>query len=153
MSTHVNRTTERIIGAAIAVHRALGPGLLESAYKACLASELGARGLRYEREVEVPVVYNDVRLDCGYRMDLLVERLVVVELKVAARLEPVHTSQLLTYLRLSGCPAGLLINFNVPVLKAGIRRVVRGPHMRRPSETTPPSALPPHVDGIMARDP
>jgi GxxExxY protein len=135
MSTHLNLITERIIGAAIEVHRALGPGLLESSYKACVAWELAAGGLRVEREVELPLVYKEVRLECGYRMDLVVERLVVVELKVAAQLIPVHTSQLLTYLRLSGYPAGLLINFNVPVLKNGIKRLVRGPGIRRPTES------------------
>lgn len=138
MTGHVNRLTSGIIGAAIAVHRGLGPGLLESAYQACMAWELGQRGLRHERQVPLPVVYNDVVLECGYKLDLVVERLVVVELKAVARLEPVHTAQVLTYLRLSGCPAGLLINFNVPVLKSGIRRIVRHPTIRRPSDPPPP---------------
>jgi GxxExxY protein len=122
--------------------RALGPGLLESTYEACLAAELGELGLGVERQVAVPVVYKGVRLDVGYRMDMLVERLVVVELKVVARLEPVHTSQVLSYLRLAGKPVGLLINFNVPALKHGIRRIVWGrdaPRLSVTSVSSPPS--------------
>lgn len=129
--SHVNLLTGRIIGGAIAVHRALGPGLLESTYGACLAAELGEMGLRVERQVAVPVVYKGVRLDVGYRMDMVVERLVVVELKVVSRLEPVHTSQVLSYLRLAGKPVGLLINFNVIALRQGIRRIVWGPDAPR----------------------
>ncbi len=126
MAHDVNFLTERIISAAIEVHRALGPGLLESAYRTFLSTELRLRGLKVEREVEVPVTYRGQRLDCGYRMDLRVERLVVVELKAVERLHPAHTAQLLTYLRLSGAPVGLLLNFNAPVLKDGIRRVMCG---------------------------
>ncbi|RMF91100.1 MAG: GxxExxY protein [Nitrospinota bacterium] len=120
----LDRITESIIGAAIAVHRALGPGLLESAYEACLAFELAERGLQVEQQKPLPVVYREVKLDCGYRLDLLVEGMVVVEIKAVERLMPVHQAQLLSYLRLSGCKVGLLINFHTTVLKDGIRRVV-----------------------------
>jgi GxxExxY protein len=120
----LNHVTETIIGAAIEVHKALGPGLLESAYEACLAFELAECGLRIERQKPLPVVYREVKLDCGYRLDLLVEEVVIVELKVVDRLAPIHQAQLLSYLRLSGCKVGLLINFNVKVLKDGIVRMV-----------------------------
>ena len=120
----LNDITEQVIGAAIAVHRVLGPGLLESAYEACLAYELAERGLTVERQKSLPVTYRDVRVDCGYRVDLLVEGLVVVELKAVEELGPIHEAQLLSYLKLSGCRVGLLINFNVKVLKQGIRRMV-----------------------------
>jgi len=120
----LNRITESIIGAAIEVHRALGPGLLESAYEACLTFELMQRGLKVEQQKPLPVVYREVKLDCGYRLDLLVEEAVIVEVKAVDRLAPIHQAQLLSYLRLSGCKVGLLINFNVKVLKDGIRRVV-----------------------------
>jgi GxxExxY protein len=104
------------------VHRALGPGLLEPAYQACLCRELELRNLRFRQQVELPVIYKDVKLDCGYRIDLIVEEKVVVELKAVEGILPVHQAQILTYLRLSGLRVGLLINFNVPVLKDGIRR-------------------------------
>ncbi len=120
----LNRITESIIGAAIEVHRALGPGLLESAYETCLAFELVERGLKVEQQKPLPVVYREVKLDCGCRLDLLVEEEVIVEVKAVDRLAPIHQAQLLSYLRLSGCKVGLLINFNVKVLKDGIRRVV-----------------------------
>jgi GxxExxY protein len=116
--------TEKIIGAAIEVHRELGPGLLESAYAACLAHELTLRGLRFRTEVPLPVVYKGVRLDCGYRMDLIVEERVLLELKTAEKILPVHEAQLLTYLRLSGIKVGLLINFHSPVLRNAIKRMV-----------------------------
>jgi GxxExxY protein len=118
----INRITERIIGAAIEVHRALGPGLLESTYHACLAHELKRQGLGVETEKEMPVVYKGVRLDCGYRIDLLVEHSVIVELKAVQELNAVHEAQILSYLKLSGCPVGLLINFNVRQLTEGIKR-------------------------------
>ena len=124
MKHNLNKITEAIIGAAIAVHKELGPGLLESAYEACLAYELAERKLKVERQKGLPVTYHGVQLDCGYRIDLLVEKLVVVELKAVERLEPIHQAQMLSYLRLSGCKVGLLINFNVKVLKNGIRRFV-----------------------------
>jgi len=120
----LNRITESIIDAAIEVHRALGPGLLESAYEACLAFELAQRGLKVEQQKPLPVVYREVKLDCGYRLDLLVEEEVIVEIKSVERLMPIHQAQLLSYLRLSGHRVGLLLNFNVKVLKDGIRRLV-----------------------------
>lgn len=123
--TEINEITDRIIGSAIDIHRELGPGLLESTYEACLAYALATRGLKVQRQVGMPVVFQGKRLTCGYRVDLLVEDAVVVELKSVARIDRVHTAQLLTYLKLSGCRVGLLINFQVEVLKAGIRRVVR----------------------------
>ena len=117
--------TRRIIGAAMEVHRALGPGLLESAYAACLAQELTILGIAFQREVPLPVTYRGVRLDCGYRLDLIVEDKVILELKAVQEVLPLHEAQLLTYLRLSPYRVGLLINFCVPVLTDGIvRRVV-----------------------------
>lgn len=124
MNEELNAITETVIGAAIDVHRALGPGLLESAYEACLAYELVQRGLKIERQKELPVVYRDAKVDCGYRIDLLVEGAVVVELKAVERLERIHEAQLLSYLKLSGLRVGLLINFNVMMLKEGIKRMV-----------------------------
>ena len=118
----INRITERIIGAAIEVHRALGPGLLESTYQACLAHESRQQGLEVETQKELPVVYKGVTLDCGYRIDLLVEHTVIVELKAVQEVNAVHEAQLLSYLKLSGCPVGLLINFNVRQLTEGIKR-------------------------------
>jgi len=124
MKDRLNDITETVLGAAIEVHRALGPGLLESAYEACLAYELGRRGLKVEQQHPLPVVYHEVRLDCGYRVDLLVEDSVIVELKAVDKVAPIHEAQLLSYLKLSGCKVGLLINFNVKVLKDGVRRIV-----------------------------
>ena len=126
MTKELNRLTEVTIGATIDVHRELGPGLLESAYEACLAHELSRRGLSFEQQKGLPVAYRDVKLDCGYRIDLLVEGKVIVELKAAERLMPIHKAQLLSYLKLSGCKVGLLINFNVKVLTEGIKRMVHG---------------------------
>ena len=120
----VNEITERIIGAAIEVHRALGPGLLESAYEECLCHDLNLAGLSFERQRALPVEYKGIRLECGYRLDLLVENAVVVEIKAVSAIEPIHEAQLLTYLRIGGWRVGLLINFNVSVLKNGIRRRV-----------------------------
>ncbi len=124
----LNEITEAIIAAAIAVHRELGPGLLESAYEACLAYELAERGLAVERQKGLPVTYRGVNVDCGYRIDMLVEGSVVVELKAIEMLEPIHEAQLLSYLKLSGRQLGLLINFNVKMLKHGIRRMINDPH-------------------------
>ncbi len=121
-----NWLSNQIIGAAIEVHKQLGPGLLESAYQTCHCHELELRNIPVETEVQLPVKYKGVELECGYRMDEVVEGLVVVELKSVERLEPIHEAQLLTYLRLSGIWLGLLINFNVPVLKNGIKRFVLG---------------------------
>ena len=114
----------RVIGAAIEVHRILGPGLLESAYQACLCSELEGQCVSFVREQPLPVVYKGLRLDCGYRLDLVVDKRLAVEIKCVECLGPIHEAQLLTYLRLSGLRLGLLINFNVPVLKNGIVRLV-----------------------------
>jgi GxxExxY protein len=122
----LNKITETIIGASIQVHSTLGPGLLESAYVACLAYELEKKGLVVEQQKPVPLVYEAVKLECGYRMDLLVERSVVVEVKSVDALAPIHEAQTLSYLRLSGCKLALLINFNVTVLKDGIRRFING---------------------------
>jgi len=119
-----NEITHEIIGAAIEVHRLLGPGLLESAYEECLAKELALRKLTVERQKPVPVVYKDVKLECGYRIDLLVENRVVVELKSIESLAAIHEAIILTYLRLSGRRLGLLINFNVNVLKDGVKRYI-----------------------------
>jgi GxxExxY protein len=117
-----NELTHGIIGAAIEVHRCLGPGLLESCYEECLARELQLGNMAFERQKPLPVVYKDVKLECGYRIDLLVDGRIVVELKAIEAIAPVHEAIVLTYLRLSGCKIGLLINFNVAVLKDGIRR-------------------------------
>ncbi len=122
----LNQLTEAIIGAAIEVHRELGPGLLESTYEACLTHELRQRGLRVEQQKALPVVYHAIRLECGYRVDLLVEGLVIVEIKAVDALAPIYQAQLLSYLNLSGCRVGLLINFNTRMLKEGIRRLVLG---------------------------
>ncbi len=124
MVEELDRITEDIIGAAIEVHRELGPGLLESTYEACSAYELTQRGLKVERQKPLPVVYKRLKLDIGYRVDLLVEDQVIVELKAVDRLEPIHESQLLSYLRLSRCKVGLLINFNVRVLRDGLKRLI-----------------------------
>jgi GxxExxY protein len=123
---NTNQLTETIIGAAIEVHRALGPGLLESAYVKCLCHELTLRGIPFVRELPLPLEYKGIRLDCGYRIDLLVADAVVVEVKTVEKLIPVHEAQLLTYLRLGGWRVGLLMNFNSPVLKQGVRRLVLG---------------------------
>ncbi len=120
----VNEITKAIIGAAIEVHKALGPGLLESAYEECLCRELDLRQIPYKRQQALPVEYKGLKLDCGYRMDLLVAEDVVVEIKAVEALHPIHEAQLLTYLRLGGWKVGLLINFNVPLLKQGIKRLV-----------------------------
>jgi GxxExxY protein len=118
--------TERIIGAAINVHTALGPGLLESTYQACLAHEFLIARLHFESQVALPVVYRDIRLDIGYRLDFVVEDVVIVEIKAVEKILPVHLAQSLSYLKLKPCPVGLLINFNVVHLRSGIRRVVNG---------------------------
>ena len=122
----LNDTSEAILGAAISVHRALGPGLLESVYETCLAHELTVRRLPFHRQIPMPVRYGGIRIDGGYRIDFLVAERVVIELKAVHTLLPIHRAQLLTYLRLSECSLGLLLNFNVPVLKDGIVRLVNG---------------------------
>jgi GxxExxY protein len=126
MSTHVNILTREIIGASIEVHRLLGPGLLESAYQQCLARELTLRSVPYKSEWPLPLEYKGMRMKCGYRIDFLVADAVVVETKSVEALAPVHQAQLLTYMRLGGWKVGLIINFNVLVLKNGICRKVMG---------------------------
>jgi GxxExxY protein len=123
MPPTLNRTTHRIIGAAMRVHRKVGPGLLESAYQLCFDWELTQSGLRFVKQHPIPLVYGNFRLERCYRLDFLVEDLVVVEIKALDRLLPVHRAQMLTYLRLTGCPVGLVLNFCAPVLKEGIMRV------------------------------
>lgn len=124
MSSHPgNELSGIIIGAAIDVHRELGPGLFESAYEMCLCYELKERNVKVERQVQLPLIYKGIRLDAGYVIDLLVENEIIVELKVDKRIEDVHRAQLLTYMKLKKCKLGLLINFNVPVLKDGIVRM------------------------------
>lgn len=118
------KLTEQILGGAIEVHAALGPGLLESAYEECLCHELRLRGLSFQRQVDLPLAYKGLNVSCAYRMDLVVESSVILEIKSVERLLPIHEAQLLTYLRLSGTRVGLLMNFNVPVLKNGIIRRV-----------------------------
>jgi GxxExxY protein len=120
----LNQVTHAVIGAAMEVHRALGPGLLESAYQECLSRELTVREIPFEREHPLPLEYKGIHLPCGYRLDLLVAGAVVVEVKSVETLAPIHEAQLLTYLRLGGWKIGLLINFNVPLLKQGIRRKI-----------------------------
>lgn len=120
----VDRVARAVVDAALTVHRTLGPGLLESVYEHCLAHELQTRGLRIERQRPLPVVYGELRLEAGYQTDLIVEGVVIVEVKAVEALAPVHTAQLLTYLKLSGLRLGLLINFDVTLLKQGLKRVV-----------------------------
>jgi GxxExxY protein len=126
MSPHINRLTSEVIGSAIEVHRKLGPGLLESAYKECLCRELILRGVPFEKERPLPLEYKGIRLECGYRVDILAGGIVVVEVKSVEALSPIHDAQVLTYLRLGGWRVGLLINFNVIVLKDGIHRRILG---------------------------
>jgi GxxExxY protein len=116
----------KIIGAAIDVHRELGPGLLESAYESCLYHDLIHKGIQVERQRVQPILYKDSRIDDGYRIDLFVERKIILELKAVDRLQDIHTAQILTYLKLSGCTLGFLMNFNVTLFKNGLKRVVLG---------------------------
>lgn len=139
MST-INDLSSSIIGAAIEVHRALGPGLLESAYEQCLAREFSLRDIPFELQKSLPVHYKGTRLDCGYRLDFLVAEMVVVEVKAIDALLPIHQAQLLSYLKLGGWKLGLLINFHVPLLREGIKRVVLG--LEQPTDPTPPSRTP-----------
>jgi GxxExxY protein len=118
------KLSKAVIGCAIEVHRELGPGLLESAYEQCLAHELRLKGIQFELQKVMPVEYKGTQIDCGYRLDLLVEGQLIVELKAVAAIEPIHKAQILTYLKLARARTGLLINFNVPLLKDGIQRFV-----------------------------
>lgn len=120
----LDRLTERIIGFGIDVHRALGPGLLESAYEECLCYELSGARIGFTRQTRLPVSYKEVKLDCGYRMDVVVDNSVILEIKTVERLIPIHDAQLLSYLKMSGLRVGLLMNFHVPVLKNGLKRIV-----------------------------
>jgi GxxExxY protein len=124
MNNTANALTHAVIGAAIEVHRRLGPGLLESAYQQCLCQELNLRHIPYEREFPLPLEYKGIRCECGYRLDLVIAGALVVEIKAVEEIAPIHEAQLLTYLRLGGWKVGLLINFNVPILKEGVRRKV-----------------------------
>jgi GxxExxY protein len=126
MREAADELSRRVIGAAIEVHRHLGPGLLESAYEACLCRELDLQGMTYQRQLPVPVLYKGLELDCSYQIDVLVEGLVLVELKSVDTLEPIHKAQVITYLTLTKRWLGLLVNFNVPVLKDGVKRIVKG---------------------------
>ena len=119
----LNELTGLVIGCAMKVHKNLGPGLLESAYEECLFYELNKTGLKINRQKPMPLVYEEIKLDCGYRIDLMIENRIIVELKSVEQLNDVHFAQVLTYLKLSGCKIGLLINFNVALLKNGIRRI------------------------------
>ena len=119
----IDDLTGKVISAAIEMHKSLGPGLLESAYEECLCREMDLKGISYERQKELPIEYKGVRLNCGYRLDVVVAGKLILELKSCDVLEPIHEAQLLTYLKLTGIKVGLLINFNVPVLKNGIRRI------------------------------
>jgi GxxExxY protein len=138
----LDRLTESIIGSAIEVHRALGPGLLESAYERCLSFELATRGVAVEHQKPIPLFYKKARLDCGYRVDLVVADKVIVEIKSVDQLLPIHGAQLLSYLRLSRLQVGLLINFNVSILKNGVRRIVNSyPDSSHPLRPSAASAL------------
>ena len=122
-STDINDLTGQVISAAIEVHKNLGPGLLESVYEECLCRELQLREIPYERQKELTIEYKGAKLDCGYRLDIFVANSVIVELKACENLQPIHEAQLLTYLKMTGLKIGLLINFNVPLLKEGIKRI------------------------------
>jgi GxxExxY protein len=122
----LNELSSTIIGAAIEVHKVIGPGLLESAYEECLCHELGLRKISFERQKPLPVVYKDCKLDCGYRLDIVIENSIILELKSCDQITPIHRVQLLTYLKLSGLSLGLLPNFNLPVMKDGIARILNG---------------------------
>jgi GxxExxY protein len=124
-NTPDNRLTHQIIGATIDVHRELRPGLLESTYEECLAHELTLRGIPFERQKPVPVRYKGLELECGYRLDILVDNHIILELKAVETILPVHQAQLLTYLKLTGCKIGILLNFNVAIMREGIKRLAR----------------------------
>ncbi|MFZ1198558.1 MAG: GxxExxY protein, partial [Desulfobacterales bacterium] len=121
---YMNQLSGKVIGCAIEVHKHLGPGLLESAYEECLCHEFALQGIPYERQKELPIEYKGRKLDCGYRLDVVVGNVIILELKACEKIEPIHQAQLLTYLKLSGLRLGLLINFNVPILRDGIKRLV-----------------------------
>ena len=120
----INQLSSKIIGAAIQVHKALGPGLLESAYEECICHELSSQSSSIERQKPLAINYKGIKLDCGYRLDIVVENTIILELKACEKIEPIHKAQLLTYLKLSGLNLGLILNFNVPVMRDGIVRIV-----------------------------
>ena len=122
----INQLSSKIIGAAIEVHKVLGPGLLESAYEKCLCHELKLRGLSFDSQKPLPLVFKGEEIDCGYRLDIVVDNAIILELKSCEQIEPIHKAQLLTYLKLSGLTLGLVLNFNVPVMRDGIVRIVTG---------------------------
>lgn len=124
MIMEINKLSSKIIGAAIEVHKALGPGLLESAYEECICHDLSSGGFSIERQKPLAVRYKGIKLDCGYRMDVVVENKIILELKSCEKIEPIHKAQLLTYLKLSGLNLGLILNFNVTVMRDGIARIV-----------------------------
>ena len=139
--------TEQVIGALIEVHRALGPGLLESAYEICLCTELRLRQLRFERQRAIPIFYKGVLVDCGYRVDVVVEGRILLELKSVDRLLPIHEAQVVTYWRLANLPVALLVNFNVSVLRTGLRRLTREhPKTFRPSDLPVHPKIDPETD-------
>jgi len=121
---NMNQLSSKIIGAAIEVHKTLGPGLLESAYEECLCHELSIQGLLFEKQKPLSIDYKGKKLDCGYRLDIVVEKAIIIELKSCEKIEPIHKAQLLTYLKLSGLNLGLILNFNVPLMRDGIVRIV-----------------------------
>lgn len=124
LDTGQDPLSNKVLGLAIEVHKHLGPGLLESAYEECLAFELGQHGIAFERQVPLPVLYKGIQPDCAYRMDLLIERYLIIEIKTVEQLLPIHQAQLLTYLKLSSLRFGLLLNFNVALLRDGIKRMI-----------------------------
>jgi len=124
VAERLNAITEKVIGCAIEVHKGLGPGLLESAYEKCLCYELSQTGLQFERQVPLPIVYKGVNLDCGYKLDIIVEDMVILELKAVERIIAIHEAQLLSYLKMLDKRIGLILNFHTPVMKSGIKRIV-----------------------------
>ncbi len=132
----INDLSHRVIGLCMEVHREIGPGLLESAYEEALAFELTRANLAFERQCDVPLIYKGIKLNCDYRLDFIVERELLIELKAVSELLPIHHAQLITYIKLERCPLGLLINFNVPVLKDGIRRIAVGDTFKPKSSLT-----------------
>jgi GxxExxY protein len=124
VGVRINSITEKVIGCAIEVHRSIGPGLLESAYEECLCYELSQHGLSFERQVPLPVIYKAVKLDCGYILDIIVEDLVILEIKAVERIMPIHEAQLLSYLKMLDKRVGLILNFHMSIMKNGIKRIV-----------------------------
>lgn len=124
IGVRINSITEKVIGCAIEVHRSIGPGLLESAYEECLCYELSQCGLSFERQVPLPVVYKAIKLDCGYILDIIVEELVILEVKAVERIMPIHEAQLLSYLRMLDKRVGLILNFHMSIMKNGVKRIV-----------------------------